>query len=261
MCSSQGLSHFLIFFLLPYGQVLQKYVKSRDVNVLPWHVPVRVDTWPPGKQPSDVWYFGQLAALNDCLLRYKHRARYIVFSDLDEFIVPLKDSNWAELLSRLHVPSSDVARTHQIQRPAKEHRDIFIFQCTFFRKEWPQPLPKFETVNSRLKSSVLGFTQREREILPAGSRSKMIVNPRLVQEVGVHQVWEGEASLVVPPSLGLLHHYRSWETPKQKVNLVTSKDVAVKFGDRLAAKIQEAWTGLPGVALDIDIKTYGGTIS
>ncbi|RUS73384.1 hypothetical protein EGW08_018862, partial [Elysia chlorotica] len=169
-------------------QVLQKYIKSGDVTVLPWNLPVRVDTWPPSKQPSDVWYFGQLAALNDCLLRNRHRARYIVFSDLDEFIVPLKDSNWTELISRVRKPPPARSPIHLIQRHARKNRDIFIFQCTFFRKEWPRPLPEFETVSSKLKSSVMGYTRRETEILPAGTRSKMIVNPRLVQEVGVHQV-------------------------------------------------------------------------
>ncbi|GFS16587.1 beta-1,4-galactosyltransferase galt-1 [Elysia marginata] len=240
-------------------RVLQKYIKSDDINVLPWHLPMRVDSWPPSKQPSEVWYFGQLAALNDCLSRYRYKARYIVFSDLDEFIVPLKDSSWAQLLSRLRKPPSD--SSNHLQRGTRKNRDIFLFRCTFFRKEWPQPMPELEKANSKLRSAVLGFTLRETQVLPAGSRSKMIVNPRLVREVGVHQVWDGDASVIVPQSLGLLYHYRSWESPDQEVDLVSSKDVALRFGERLAAKMQEVWDSLPGVPFDIDIKSYGSPVS
>ena len=236
------------------------YTKLGDVDVLPWHVPIHVDSWPPNRRPSEVWYFGQLAALNDCLLRYKHRARYLVFSDLDEFIVPLEDTNWRQLVARLHTPPADSEKTRHLRRRWRD-RNIFIFQCTFFRKEWPQPLHAYKSISAKLKSAVLGYTLRETQVLPAGSRSKMIVNPRSVQEVGVHEVWQGESSLVVPSTVGLLYHYRSWETPNQKVDLITSNDVALRFGDRLATKLQETWNRLPGVLMDIDIKSYGDSIS
>lgn len=47
---------------------------------------------------STVWYYAQVAMLNDCYLRNKHSSRYIVTTDLDEFIVPLNHSSWNEFL-------------------------------------------------------------------------------------------------------------------------------------------------------------------
>ncbi|GFO02713.1 upf0392 protein f13g3.3 [Plakobranchus ocellatus] len=238
-------------------QVLQMYIRSGDVDVLPWPLPMHVDSWPSSNRPSEVWYFGQLAALNDCLVRHRYRARYIVFTDLDEFIVPLQDSNWTQLVSRLRSPPSD--STNSLE---KKDYDIFIFRCVFFRKEWHQPAPGFETLASKIQSAVLGYTRREKKVLPTGVRSKLILNPRSVQEVGVHQVWQSSAEqLSVPSDIGLVYHYRSWEQPDQQISFITSNDVALRFGHRLAIKVQEVRDRLHGVPMDIDIKSYGNFVN
>jgi len=56
---------------------LRRYATEGVVSVLPWRVPVAVDVWPPDpKQEPEIHYFGQLAALNDCLYRVMFRARF-----------------------------------------------------------------------------------------------------------------------------------------------------------------------------------------
>lgn len=45
-------------------------------------------------------YRKQLAAYDDCLARHRFDARWIGFIDMDEFIVPLKDKNIPEFLTR-----------------------------------------------------------------------------------------------------------------------------------------------------------------
>jgi len=70
--------------------VLRRYESEGLVSVIPWRIPLLVDTWPPGEPPvkPEIHYFGQVAALNDCLYRNMFTSRYIVFTDLDELLVP-----------------------------------------------------------------------------------------------------------------------------------------------------------------------------
>lgn len=45
-------------------------------------------------------YRKQLAAYDDCFARHRHDARWIAFIDIDEFIVPVKDSSIPDFLQR-----------------------------------------------------------------------------------------------------------------------------------------------------------------
>lgn len=64
-------------------EVLEPYIKSGLVEY----------TYFPG-------YRMQLAAYDDCIDKHRFDTRWIAFIDLDEFIVPVKDKNIAEFLSR-----------------------------------------------------------------------------------------------------------------------------------------------------------------
>lgn len=64
-------------------EVLEPYIKSGLVEY----------TYFPG-------YRMQLAAYDDCIDKHRLDTRWIAFIDLDEFIVPVKDKNIAEFLSR-----------------------------------------------------------------------------------------------------------------------------------------------------------------
>ncbi|XP_053377892.1 uncharacterized protein LOC128547951 [Mercenaria mercenaria] len=50
-------------------QVLGYYSRQGLVNVVQWQLPMRVSTYPKSKEPAEIHYFGQTAALNDCLFR------------------------------------------------------------------------------------------------------------------------------------------------------------------------------------------------
>lgn len=54
-------------------------------------------------------YRMQLAAYDDCLDRFRMEVRWLAFIDLDELIVPIKDSNIPEFLKRFeHVPAVEI---------------------------------------------------------------------------------------------------------------------------------------------------------
>ncbi|XP_059159317.1 beta-1,4-galactosyltransferase galt-1-like [Physella acuta] len=224
-------------------KVLDYYIQRGDIEVLPWHLPLKTETWPPSGDP-DVHYFAQLASLNDCLYRYRNQSRYIVYTDIDEFIVPRNRDNWHELVQ-------DFIQKH----PAM---CSLTAMCTFYRKEWPKIAAGFESPAKQFKSVVLTHTLREKTILPYGSRSKYIVAPHQVGVVGVHQVWSclGE-EVRLSQDDALLHHYRTWEAPLDPQPRVEDETAVKKFGPALAQRLEAVWKELPNIPLDVNISSYG----
>jgi len=83
---SQGVEKFFIYDNESTDgtkDILAPYIKSGVVDYIVW----------PG-------YRRQLAAYDDCLANNRFSARWIAFIDLDEFIVPVKDSNILRFLDR-----------------------------------------------------------------------------------------------------------------------------------------------------------------
>ncbi|XP_035826983.1 glycosyltransferase family 92 protein F13G3.3 isoform X2 [Aplysia californica] len=230
-------------------KALQYYTLRGDVEILPWHLPLRTDTWPPTKNPPEIHYFGQMAALNDCLYRYRASSRYIVFQDLDEFIVPKTYANWSEMVS---------------VRQAKQPKvSAFQFRCVFFRKEWPKLAEDFEgnDVALRYNSVVLRHTLRETKILAHNVRSKFIVIPKKTKVVGIHTLWKHTGVIdKVPDSDALLHHYRSWESPNDQQPKLDDRTLVDKFGPRLVKKLAKSWEALSDIPLDVDLKSYGTSV-
>lgn len=73
-----------------FNTVLRYYESKGMVELVSWALPSKVR----GK----VWYYAQIAMLNDCFYRNKGVSQYIVNTDLDEFIVPLKNQLWSEFI-------------------------------------------------------------------------------------------------------------------------------------------------------------------
>lgn len=181
---------------------LQRMRREGVVDIVPWPLPMLVDVWPPvqGHEPQ-VHYFAQLAALNDCLYRNMFSARHIVFTDLDEVIVPQPPyNNWQSMLRDL--------RSKLTKPPA-----MFMFRNVFFWLEWPNDR-KYAAIKKviRLNLTTLLKTRRELEMQSYSQRSKCIVVPHNVVHMGVHDVNEyidhQQMTVFVDPSYGLLHHYR-----------------------------------------------------
>ena len=196
--------------IAPY---LQAYVAEGVAEVIQWKLPVRVDNWPSvAAAEVDVHYFGQLAALNDCLYRAMFDSKMVVFTDMDELIVPKKHRKWRDMVAFLNHKGQGSAGT-------------FIFQNSFFRTEWTDDNrlgsgSSSSSSNSALRIMSLAKTKRERYIYPWGMRSKYICDPLKVEMVGVHNIWrfvnESFTELDVPADIGLLHHYRSWNKVQEE---------------------------------------------
>ena len=215
--------------------VLRLYVREwaegnypLEVVVFPWVLPSL-----SGKVVK-IPYFAQLASIDDCLYRYRRTTRYTEFSDLDEFLVPLRHDNRSQLLAVIDKKRPNIAG--------------FMFRCTVVNKDLPEPAKGFQDVALKYGSSILGHTRRDNLVFKPGKRSKLIVKPQLVEEMGVHFIQNASGRTeYVPVEDGLLYHYRN---PLDICsNLTQDTRVAHKFGQKLAARLKVVWDKLPDAGL------------
>lgn len=235
-----GANHFVFYnYSTDYNvdKVLEYYKKLGIVDVLKWNLPMKVDTWPKRRdQPVEIHYFAQLAALNDCLYRNMYVSKFVVFEDLDEFIIPQKHENWSKMMSNL-----------------PEGMGAYIFRCVFFRKEWPDVDTEFSGKDTALKykMSTLLKQNREPKFLGKTHRSKYIVDPKQIDTVGIHNVWKlraGARSHFVNPEFARMHHYRNWENPNDAKTGVLD-DRILMYKDRLLQNTVKVWESLRNVPL------------
>lgn len=182
-------------------RVLDYYVKAGFVEIIPWPITQYIKVsrgWQPSESPGDLHYFGQIAALNDCVYRFMYKTQYVVLQDLDEVIVPVIVDSWTELLPILeekygslvsfefenHVFRSTVSGGNAAQRP----------------KEW----------QGIVGVDILDHVWREPNDPNAFNNFKVIVNPRTVYRTTVHGLLSAESSGVrVDHNVARLYHIRA----------------------------------------------------
>ena len=178
----------------------------------------------------------QPLALTDCGLRALGHYRYVVNTDLDEFIVPRRHDSWQQL-----------AENYLRAEPASE----YIFRNTFFHPFYPDDpdamvgkdehhdtsssLQLRRDLSARLITPLKRY--REPQVFDGCVRSKVVARTEDVLVLGIHQVlqfhrraplshyalhtfWNAdvaedclkgpERSHIVPARVALVHHYRAW---------------------------------------------------
>lgn len=65
------------------------------------HIVNNMVKWETLEMFNPVHYFGQLELMHDCMFRHMYEVEYIALFDLDEMILPFKQSNWPEMLKHL----------------------------------------------------------------------------------------------------------------------------------------------------------------
>lgn len=225
------------------ARVLDLYSRRGLVNVIQWRLPMGVDTFPKTDEPVDIHYFGQLAALNDCLMRNKRISEYIVTLDLDEFIIPHsnKSFSWTDILL-------------EIQKP-----HCAVFRNVFFRKEWTRGNLTFPTIKlaEKYKLVTLLKTEHDGNIWTANQRSKYMVQTNAADLLGVHYVPRMKSgyarSSIAPLEVALLHHYRNWEEYNDTRVRQFDDTVVRKFADALTFRVENIWSEMEGVEQNIPV--------
>lgn len=216
-----GSQHFTFYTYSAANNIqrlLSYYSKHGLVSVLPWNLPISV------QNPEEIHYFGQLAALNDCLYRNKYKTKYLAFFDLDEFIIPRQeiDRTWTDMLKRFPVASG------------------YKFRNTFFPINLESLNVNYNTQELAKHHKLISLMklQHENKIFSPNERSKVIVDPDKVETVGIHFVWrykEGGAYNVLVQD-GLVHHYRFLN---QTITDLIADETALKYKDALVRKVKE----------------------
>ena len=176
----------------PIQAYLDYYTQKRLASVHSWKLPEEVH----GK----VHYFGQMAALNDCLYKNRYSSKYIVCSDIDEIIVPQKTNSWTELLWEVTPKNANTIGSYSFQ-------NVFFKANGYSDNAYAHnPIAKEYNILSLLK------TQREKEAYNHRNRSKLIVMPERVSVAGIHYVHEFIDNFYyeknITNSQAMLYHYR-----------------------------------------------------
>ena len=196
--------------------ILRYYGKKGLVEIFRWNLPSVLS-----KLNEKIWYNGQDIAVQDCLYRNMESMKYIAFNDIDEFIIPHKYPDWSSLIQ---------------QYDKSEKISDFRFTTAFFM---------FEGQNKNLrnttgKPNVEIYTQRTKAFTAV--RSKCIVKPELVYDLGTHEIngrlFKSSETKWVNAEDAFLHHYRICAAScKEQVTDVYAAD---KYGKELTKRMSKA---------------------
>ncbi|CAJ1066322.1 uncharacterized protein LOC127363141 [Xyrichtys novacula] len=191
--------------------LLNYYIQKGYVEVIDWPM-IRYlnvsQSWRPDLSPGDIHYYGQIAALNDCVYRYMYKSKYVALHDPDELILPQSVNSWLELLPLLE------------KRYGKDK--CYKFENNVFHNNIMLPPPSFQTLppESRWQKvsgvNILAHLYREpvNGSNVALTNFKIIVNPRVVFEATVHGLLSpGGICYMVDRKVARMYHTRQ---PMQK---------------------------------------------
>ncbi|GFY54159.1 glycosyltransferase family 92 protein [Trichonephila inaurata madagascariensis] len=227
-----GVEHFFFYnhTVGPAVDALLRYYMSQNiVTVLPWSLPIL--------SQKEIRTEAIFSSLNDCVFRTMYLFHYVILLDFDEYIVPREHESYLDMLHQLEEDNK-----HIRGRPGS-----FVFKNTFFYLYWENDTTVYGVEPERPPQWVPYFltqykTRRLSSSMKVGSRSKYIVVPERILEVGNHVVWRhtsGSRAISVPDTVALLHHYRICEfggfSCLKKENLVDR--TAIKFGPDLLKRV------------------------
>ena len=165
-------------------RVLQDYSKEGVVNVVRSTIP-----------NIDIHYYGQQVLFQDCAYRNMYKVRHLVYTDLDEIIVPQNHQNWSQMITAMDgksIGSFHVRHVTLVGKTAKKALSI----CNSRREI---EIPRF-----------MKFTDRSSPY-PLPRRAKYIIKPETFAVAQTHdpgQLLEGYSVYSVPSEVALLYHYR-----------------------------------------------------
>ena len=204
--------------------ILRLYQENDLINVVQWNIPSQ----------ADIHYLGQVASMTDCLYRNFYSSKYIVYLDLDEFIIPRRESlhNWSELIK------------------IQPKRCAYILRCTVFRVSDGYTELRFEGKDSALKYKLNTLLVHSRQNYTFGSkdRSKFILQTDCMEVVGVHLLQkyrtEEPSEMTIEPRDALLHHYREGYPLFVRRGASSVDSYMTRYAKDLISNVEKTWTML-----------------
>ncbi|CAL1548906.1 unnamed protein product [Lymnaea stagnalis] len=208
--------------------VLRHYQRLGLLTVMPWPLPT-----------LEVWYYGQILAINDCVYRNTFVSRFVVIQDTDEYIVPNRHGSWLELINAV-----DAGRAKGKVPPLGSYIFESSLHCNNPRPwEWEKVKKDFsispEDEKFIRRHSLLPFIQLHRMdyIYKYKSRTKAIVRPELILYAGIHYTRkhrERAQLTVVSNDLAIVHHF----SKKRRTQVVDT--TTLKFKDQVFPMVKRS---------------------
>ncbi|XP_019849815.1 PREDICTED: beta-1,4-galactosyltransferase galt-1-like [Amphimedon queenslandica] len=174
-------------------RLLKNYEKEGFVKLIGWKI------YNPDFR---IAYNGQLATANDCFYRYLRRAKYVLFIDLDELIIPHSTTTLGDMITSLSKFKN-------------------ISQYRFYNSFWHES--QISLVYNDTKKLPIHFRRLERtKNPPETKRYKNIIRMEAAVRIGIHHVYhmkKGYKRYQVPEHIGLMHHYRTPDYAKDEKQL------------------------------------------
>ena len=198
--------------------VLSYYRELGVVSVLPWKLDSRL------QQKMSLHYNGQSVSIQDCLYRNMFSTHFLAFMDIDEMFVPKNHTNWVSMITSLANYSQHAG---------------FSVSSAFFDPKWRQKT----NVNRSLALHSLTDIIRVRE--PSHVRTKCIVDPQRIFELGIHHVSKPIVATLqtvkLPENYVLLHHYRVCDSSyRVNCHVHIGDKTLLKYADKLESAVRMA---------------------
>ena len=209
-----GAETFLVYnyslSLTAHNSVLQYYTAKGLISVIQWKLPPVV--------AADVWYNAQMLMLLDCMYRNKGLAKYLINTDIDEFIVPVKHPSWEAFLK-----TKEPVCEYRIRSVVMKGRPCFS---------------KSED-NATCMSALHNLT-RSSYIWRDKVRSKCIEEVNCLEIPGIHFTWrfrqpDQANSVLVNVTQALVYHYRE---PLSKDKSFFKDRRLQKYASKLKTNVQ-----------------------
>nr|XP_020656565.1 uncharacterized protein LOC110082930 [Pogona vitticeps] len=210
-------------------KVLRYYVSEGTIEIVPWPIDLYLKPssyWHHSMDAKDIGYYGQIAALNDCIYHNMYRSKYVLLIDADEIILPVKDADWKSLMQRL-----------QKKNPGT---GVFLFENHVFRNNVFDLNGPFNFSSWSGVPGVNVFRHIFKEPNRKGdfNNKKMVVDPRKVIQTSVHSVLNMYGDTVeVPSDIAFLFHCRIPERKDLTDESLIRDPILWKYNTSLIANI------------------------
>uniref|UniRef100_A0A673N428 Glycosyltransferase family 92 protein n=1 Tax=Sinocyclocheilus rhinocerous TaxID=307959 RepID=A0A673N428_9TELE len=198
-----GVQHVVIY-KTSCGPDLEKLLKHYEtegmLEIVPWPIDQFLNPssgWNIKIHKGDIHYYGQLVTLNECIYRHMYQSKYVLLNDIDEIIMPYKHASLPSLMEDL--------------QSAQPNIGVFLIENHIFPKTQFEESGKFKRAewNNIPGVNIMEHIYREPDRKNIYNPTKMIVNPRKVQQTSVHSSLKNTGgSFLVPFNVCRIVHVR-----------------------------------------------------
>ena len=195
-------------------RVLQDYSREGVVDVVMSTIP-----------NISVQYYGQSVLIQDCAYRNMYKVRHLLYTDLDEIIVPQKHQKWSQMITAMD---------------RKSIGGFHVRHVAFSGKGVPKML---SICNSSREIEIPRFMKFIEHSLPdpLTQRAKYIIKPETFSIVQIHgpgQLLKGYSTYSVPSEVALLYHYR-WPFLRDSSGKRVKDDRMIRYLPELIERIEQ----------------------